>query len=140
MKHILTCAILSMTASICIGCGGGKTPGTIVEDAFSKMLNGDYKEFLEYTYTPEILYDFKIQILQQSMNPADEASINELPKKIKIVDEEVKDTLAFVDVVITTENDDTKRRKIELTKAGDTWKIMNDDQLQPVVQLKDTIR
>lgn len=136
MKKVLSLVAVVAIALFAVSCSSGNGPGAVVEKAYNAMISGDYKAFVEATNTPAEQQEMAVQMLEKTMKTikegADEEQKGKLPKSVKVLNEDVQENNATVEVEVTAENGETSNAKITLEKDKDgAWKITNSNDMTP---------
>ena len=145
MKKLIGFISVAIAIMVAASCGSGNTPGAIVEKAMNDMINGNYDAFIDACDCGEdsLPADQVAQakqmtksLLEKTMKGVkegtDEEAKKKLPKSCKVLNEDVKENEATVELEITSEGGETSTGKIRLkkNKAGD-WKISNSSDMMP---------
>ena len=145
MKKLIGFISVALAIMVAASCSGGDTPGAIVEKAMSDMINGNYDVFIDACDLGEdsLPADQVAQakqmtksILEKTMKSVkegnDEEAKKKLPKSCKVLNEDVKENEATVELEITSEGGEVTTSKIGLKKNKDgKWKISNSNDMMP---------
>lgn len=143
MKKILGLVAVAAIALFAVSCSGGG-PGAVVEKAYNDMINGDYKAFVDAIYFADSIQgsdletakNMSVQMLEKTMKGikegTDEEAKKKLPKSVKILNEDVKDAEATVEVEVTSEGGEVTKNTIGMKKdASGAWKIADQGSIMP---------
>ena len=145
MKKLIGFISVALAIMVAASCSGGDTPGAIVEKAMTDMINGNYDAFIDACDLGEDSLpadqvnqakQMTKSILEKTMKSVkegnDEEAKKKLPKSCKVLNEDVKENEATVELEITSEGGEVTTSKIGLkkNKAGQ-WKISNSNDMMP---------
>lgn len=136
MKKIFGLVAVAAIALFAVSCGSGNGPGAVVEKAYNDVINGDYKAFVEACYFADSIQgpeleqakSMAVSVMEKTMKNAKE---EDKAKSVKVVNEEVNDAEATVDVEVTKGSGDVEKNTLKLKKDKDgNWKISDQGNLQ----------